>query len=582
MLLVSSLMMLLAMPATALAAPAPAPPFTECPHVGSATSCAVLIVFNADGTTTLLNDPSVTPFDTPPVEDTLVGVLNNTGVTISNVVISSGLAIFGFDNDGVCNVSSFRPSGCPFGSTGYEGPNTSFSSINGARTSGTVNFTGGLVNGASAYFGLEERVTAANITIPVAKLTYTGATSQDFNDPAALSATLVDAATSAPLVGATITFKLDGQAPCTGITDASGKATCSVTPNEAAGGYSLVVSFPGNAFYLPVTTTVPFTVTREETALSYNGATTSDFNDAATVSATLTEDGAAPIAGVTLSFTLDGQAPCTGTTDATGKASCSITPNEAAGTYTLTASFAGNGFYLPASATPNFVVTKEETTLSYTGDTLIANGGTATLSGVLKEDGTTPIAGRTVSFTLGTGASAQSCNGTTNASGAASCTVSPVSQPLGPGTVAASFAGDGFYLPASASANTLLFAFLAQGSFVVGDQSDTGAVNFWGAQWANNNSLSGGAAPNSFKGFANTTSTPPACGQTWTTDPGNSSGPPASIPSYMAVIVSSSISKSGSTISGNTPEIVVVKTDPGYAPNPGHAGTGTVVAVFCH
>jgi hypothetical protein len=49
----------------------------------------------------------------------------------------------------------------------------------------------------------------------------------------------------------------------------------------------------------------------------------------------------------------------------------------------------------------------------------------------------------------------------------------------------------------------------------------------------------------------------------------------------MAVIVSSKVSKSGSAISGNTPHVVVVKTNSGYAPDPGHAGTGTVVASIC-
>ena len=49
----------------------------------------------------------------------------------------------------------------------------------------------------------------------------------------------------------------------------------------------------------------------------------------------------------------------------------------------------------------------------------------------------------------------------------------------------------------------------------------------------------------------------------------------------MAVIVSSSITKSGSTISGDVKAIVVVQTDPGYSGNPGHAGTGRVVAVVC-
>jgi hypothetical protein len=38
----------------------------------------------------------------------------------------------------------------------------------------------------------------------------------------------------------------------------------------------------------------------------------------------------------------------------------------------------------------------------------------------------------------------------------------------------------------------------------------------------------------------------------------------------------------GPTISGDDKSIVVVKTDPGYAPNPGHPGTGTIVAEFCH
>jgi hypothetical protein len=33
--------------------------------------------------------------------------------------------------------------------------------------------------------------------------------------------------------------------------------------------------------------------------------------------------------------------------------------------------------------------------------------------------------------------------------------------------------------------------------------------------------------------------------------------------------------------SGNKASIVVVRTDAGYSTNPGHPGTGTVVAKFC-
>jgi hypothetical protein len=49
----------------------------------------------------------------------------------------------------------------------------------------------------------------------------------------------------------------------------------------------------------------------------------------------------------------------------------------------------------------------------------------------------------------------------------------------------------------------------------------------------------------------------------------------------MAVLVTSSVTKSGSTISGTTAHVVIVKTDPGYKNDPGHAGTGTVVAIVC-
>lgn len=123
-----------------------------------------------------------------------------------------------------------------------------------------------------------------------------------------------------------------------------------------------------------------------------------------------------------------------------------------------------------------------------------------------------------------------------------------------------------------------------QGSFVIGDGNAVvgNRVTFWSDQWASFNSLSGGAAPAAFKGFADSTSPDPAiCGGSWKSKPGNSSRPPNSVPPLIAVIVASSITQSGQTISGNTQQIVIIQTDPGYDPNPGHVGTGTVVAVIC-
>jgi len=150
-------------------------------------------------------------------------------------------------------------------------------------------------------------------------------------------------------------------------------------------------------------------------------------------------------------------------------------------------------------------------------------------------------------------------------------------------TITVSIADDGGST-ATTSCVVLIFGTSAGGNFVIGDQNSALGtdVTFWGAQWAKLNTLSGGAAPSAFKGFEDTPSTAPACGTNWSTDPGNSTPPPAGpLPEFMAVIVSSSITKAGPTISGNTPHVVVVHVAPGYVSNPGHPGTGTVVAIVC-
>ena len=105
------------------------------------------------------------------------------------------------------------------------------------------------------------------------------------------------------------------------------------------------------------------------------------------------------------------------------------------------------------------------------------------------------------------------------------------------------------------------------------------SVTFWGSQWEKLNTLSGGASAASFKGFASDPAAPTAA-TAFTAAPGNSAPPPSGVASYIGVIVTSNVTKSGSTITGNVVGLVVVKVDPGYADNPGHPGTGTVVAVI--
>ena len=127
------------------------------------------------------------------------------------------------------------------------------------------------------------------------------------------------------------------------------------------------------------------------------------------------------------------------------------------------------------------------------------------------------------------------------------------------------------------------FQFPQGGVFVIGDQVNltNGAnVYFWGSQWSQNNPMSGGSAPIAFKGFEDGAAQP-TCGGSWITSPGNSTSPPSTLPQYMALIVSSSISKNGTVTSGDIKKIIVVRTNPGYGPSPGHPGTGQVVASLC-
>ncbi|MGQ0703097.1 MAG: hypothetical protein ACT4PM_08205 [Gemmatimonadales bacterium] len=120
--------------------------------------------------------------------------------------------------------------------------------------------------------------------------------------------------------------------------------------------------------------------------------------------------------------------------------------------------------------------------------------------------------------------------------------------------------------------------------FVIGDAEAHAVgdlVTFWGAQWWKENALSNGASSGvaSFKGYAD--GADDFCGGVWSSWPGNSSNPPATIPDEVMVIVASRVTKSGPVISGDITEIVMVRHDGGYGPNPGHAGKGTVTSVAC-
>jgi hypothetical protein len=341
-----------------------------------------------------------------------------------------------------------------------------------------------------------------------------------------------------------------------------------------------------------------FTYLKVPTTTTYTGPTSGDYHDPVSLSATLTNNlNSQGVAGKTISFSV-GAESCSATTDASGVATCQVTLADLpGGAYNVQVTFAGDGTYEASGASSLFTVNREETTISYTSGTVILAGASgATLKATLVEDGSndndgdggsTGLAGKQVTLSVGS----QSCLATTDASGNATCPLSSVTGPLGPQTVGASFAGDAFYQPANATKTAIVFAFPSTGVFTLGDLTVSAAtssttVTWWSNNWYLLNILSGGTAPSPFKGFVGAVTLPtttPAnvCSGNWSTTGGNSPPPPATVPSYMGVIVASKITKAGNKLNGNYSKIVVVKTNPGYAPGPQNSGTGTIVATFC-
>ena len=425
--------------------------------------------------------------------------------------------------------------------------------------------------------------------------TYTGTTSVTNGQNATLSGVLTtnEPSPGTDISGRTVTFTLGSGSSlqsCTAVTNASGAASRVVTGvNESSGTAGISASFNGDNDYQSSTAASSATV-RTPTVLSVN-AGTSDYADAGTVSGALTNAvTGAPVSGEQVTLTLDGTQSCTATTNASGLASCSITPNETAATYTLSGSFGGDTARAPqllaSTGSNNYIVTLEETAIAYTGPSLAVSGMSFTLSANLTTDGN-PLGGRSVLMTLGSGSTAQSCTGTTSAAGNASCTIADVSQTAGSVPITVAFGGDAYYRPASATGTeTTAAPPSGGGGFVIGDISaghpTVGTqVNFWGSQLWKTNQFSGvNDAPASMKGYIDNAPSY-TCGAAWSSDPGNSSNPPSTIPVNMVVVVASSITKSGSTEYGNIEHLVVVSVSPGYGPAPGHDGYGNIIATIC-
>ncbi|WIV57784.1 hypothetical protein [Amycolatopsis nalaikhensis] len=135
------------------------PPFHQCPAVGSAPGCAILLIVNADRTVSVAGDNGVGPYDG--ADDSLIGIVNLSSTAVDAVTVTgTGSDLSGFDGDGLCTYV-----GCSYPApTGYEGPDNTFTTDPAIPDSAEVDFTTPLAPGSSSYFSLEGALTAASLT----------------------------------------------------------------------------------------------------------------------------------------------------------------------------------------------------------------------------------------------------------------------------------------------------------------------------------------------------------------------------------------------------------------------------------
>ena len=138
-------------PTAAEAAVCPATGFTGT----NPNNCNLTITFTASGgITTTQQAGATTNYDG--VEDALIGVVNNSGHSISGFKIM-GSNIFGFDGDGINAIRGLANNLADSSFGGYGGADAFFTNLVGSNT-GTVNFTGGIASGSSDFFSLEEPI----------------------------------------------------------------------------------------------------------------------------------------------------------------------------------------------------------------------------------------------------------------------------------------------------------------------------------------------------------------------------------------------------------------------------------------
>ncbi len=274
-----------------------------------------------------------------------------------------------------------------------------------------------------------------------------------------LTAALKRSDTNAVIAGKTITFKVDSTTVGTATTNSSGVAThaYSIPTNATTGNRTITASFAGDTTYSACSGTGTLTVTKAATTIA-TALTVPNVSGvqgkAVSLTATLKRtDTNAVVGSKTITFKVDNTQVGTATTNSSGVATLSYTipSTAAAGSHTITASFAGDTTYTASSGTGTLTVTAGSKTIA-TAITVPnvsgVQGKAVNLTATLKRTDTNAVVGsKTITFKVD---NTQVGTATTNASGVATLSYTIASTATaGSHTITASFAGDTTYTASS-------------------------------------------------------------------------------------------------------------------------------------
>jgi hypothetical protein len=298
---------------------------------------------------------------------------------------------------------------------------------------------------ASSSSALTQEVGKAPVTTAVSSET----TPSDVGQPVTYTATL-----SALAATGTVTFEEEG-APIIGCAAQNvgfGTATCSVSGYPSAGSHSITATYSGDGNYTgstsPVFEQVVSQASTSTTTTLSSSANPSSVGQAVTYTASVSPASATG----TIEFRAEGSpiTGCTRRTVSSGNTKCTVSGYAAAGSYSITAVYSGNGDYLASSSSvltqevgkaPVTAAVSSETTPSAVGQPVTY---TATLSAL--------AATGTVTFEE-EGAPITGCAAQNVGFGAATCGVTGYPS-TGSHSIVATYSGDENYLQSASPALT--------------------------------------------------------------------------------------------------------------------------------